>query len=212
MGSERRSYRALAETVHLTAVAAWLGAVMMAGVAAAVSFPTMKALEPTLGVYAVYEGEHWRLAAGHVADNVFKISELIQFLAATLTLLTFIMLVAFLKLPLRSWVSFGRAAGLGAGMLLLSYLFFVLGPRMNANLADYREAARAGEMETATRYQQAFNDDHPTASNVYSGLAVSTLFMLVFGVWSAAMGKTEDDTPAAGPGSGTTLQKPALAG
>ncbi|MGQ0628913.1 MAG: hypothetical protein ACT4PL_12535 [Phycisphaerales bacterium] len=71
----RRSLLAL----HTFALGLWFGSLIMSGVAAAVLFPTLKRLDPTLGAYPKYTGSHWLLAAGHVAEIVFYISDIISF-------------------------------------------------------------------------------------------------------------------------------------
>ena len=59
------------EVVHIVALSAWFGAVGMSGVVAAVVFPAMGKMQPTLGAYPGYEGDHALLAGGLIAGKVF---------------------------------------------------------------------------------------------------------------------------------------------
>ena len=49
------------------------GVLAMTAVVAAVVFPKMRELDPTLPGYPAYDGAHWSLAAGIVAERVFDI-------------------------------------------------------------------------------------------------------------------------------------------
>ena len=178
--------RKILESVHVTAAGVWTGVLVMAGGSAAVLFPEMRSLEPRLPAYAAYEGEHWRLAAGIVQNEVFKIADVAQFALATVSLATILGMLVFGGLPTRRLSTALRIVVLCAAMSLTSYHLFILGPRMQASARVYWDAARAGDNTTAAGAQAAFNADHPTASRVLGTTAISTLALTVLGVWSAA--------------------------
>lgn len=173
------------EAVHLTASGVWTGVLVMAGGSAAVLFPKMQSLRPRLPAYDEYGGEHWRLAAGIVQNEVFKIADVAQFALATLCLASLLGLLVFAGLPTRRLSTGVRIVLLCVAMSLTSYHLFILGPRMQATAELYWSAAEAGDDEAANRARSAFNDDHPAASRVLGGTALATLALTVAGVWSA---------------------------
>jgi len=177
---------AASEAVHVTALGVWCGAVVMTGAAAAVAFPTMKELDPTLPAYAGYPGDHWSLAAGTVMAQVFTLADLVQLVAATLAGMTFLASVAFFRMPLRRPVNVLRGALLLATIGVLAFHLFSLAPRMNRAMRAYWDAAAAGNVETADRHKQTFDELHPQASTVLSATAAMTLALTGLGAWSAA--------------------------
>lgn len=175
----------IGETVHLTALGVWAGALFGAGVAAAVAFPTMKGLDPTLGAYPDYTGEHWMLAAGRVAARVFLITDMTQFVCAFLAVVGFVVAtVAGDKA--RSWLKFFRAASLGVAFLLVSYHLLIQGPRMDRDLRAYWDAAAAGDNATAKAHQDAFAAQHGGASRIMTATFGATLLTLGLGAWALA--------------------------
>ena len=65
--SAMKAWVRIGETLHVLSLAVWLGTIMMTGVAAAIIFPEMRRLDPSLAIYSKYTGDHWLLAAGHIA-------------------------------------------------------------------------------------------------------------------------------------------------
>ena len=53
---------AAAEGLHLAALGAWLGAIVVSGAAAAIIFPTMRSLDPRMPEFGSYQGPHWMIA------------------------------------------------------------------------------------------------------------------------------------------------------
>ncbi len=180
----------IGETLHLTAVGVWCGALFGAGVAAAVAFPTMRNLDPTLAAYPEYTGEHWMLAAGRVAARVFVITDIAQFVCAFLAVVGF-MLATFAGDRTRSWLRFFRAAALGAAFLLVSYHLLIQGPRMDRDLRAYWDAAASGDNDAAVIRQEAFSRQHPGASRIMTATFIATLATLGLGAWSLAGGRKD---------------------
>lgn len=175
----------MAETIHLTALGVWCGALLGAGLTAAVTFPTMRDLEPTLGAYPAYGGDHWMLAAGQVASRVFLGTDIVQFVCAFLAIVGFA--VAVIAGPRRkSWLQFFRAAGTGVAFLLVSYHLLLLMPPMQNDLRAYWDAAKAGDTPTAEVHRQAFSDRHGDASRSIGSTAFVTLVTLGLGVWTVS--------------------------
>lgn len=186
----------LAETVHLLSLSGWLGAVVMSGVVAAVIFPLMRTLDPTLGAYPSFTGDHSNLAAGRVAARVFLISDAAQFALATLALVSLAVLIVRGAITNRRWGHGLRILALSVAITTLSYHLMILGPRMDSNLHAYWASAQAGNNEAAETARLAFNDDHPKASRSLGILAVSVGLCLVSGLWSAQVPRSrKQSTP-----------------
>lgn len=173
--------------VHFASLGLWLGALGMAGVTAAVLFPTMRELDPVLPAFGAYTGAHWSLAAGHGAAKVFAVSEFVQWAAGGLALATLV--VSFLARK-RAGIGIGVPGAIRAGMIAVAvgltlYQAAVLGPRMDRNMHAYWDAARAGESETALAHKAAFDADHPRASRVLTQTFSAVAIALVIGCWSA---------------------------
>ncbi len=195
--------RRFCETIHITALALWLGGLVMTGVTAAVVFPTMREMDPALPQYAAFTGEHWRLAAGRVAARVFFIFDVMQFVAVLIAGVSFGVAILVYGLPMRRFSTFARGGTLIVLLALLSYQFLVLGPEMNTNMNNYWIAALEGDNGAAERFRQAFEQDHPTATRLMVANTVLVLFSLLAAVWSI----TDHGEPG-----GTTLEEPLLAG
>lgn len=178
--------RRLLETVHLTAVGLWLGSLAMAGAAAAIIFPTVRDLDPTLPAYASFSGPHWKLAAGHVASRIFLVADAVSLGCLIVSGLTLGVVVAS-KEPWRRPIATGvRLLALFGALGLLTYSFFFLGPRMNTNMRSYWDAAQAGDNNSALKFQSAFDEDHPTASAVMTGSFGCVLILMISGAFSSA--------------------------
>ncbi len=171
--------------MHLLAIAVWFGAVAMSAVVAAVVFPLMRELDPTLGAYPEFAGDHAVLAGGHVGARVFLIADVVQFVCGLAVLATTIVLVGFLRLPIRRWSTAGRLVAVGGAVLISSYHVMVLAPRMDDNLKAYWVFAEQGATEQAEAARARFSADHPTASRTLSGTAALLLVAFVSGAWSA---------------------------
>lgn len=178
-------YRRFLETLHLTAAGLWLGAVAMTGAAAAIIFPTMRDLDPTLPAYEAFTGPHWRLAAGQVASKLFFIADAVQLGCIIICGLT----LGIIALAADAWrrpIAMAlRLIALFAAVGLMTYSFARLGPRMNSNMYAYWAAAQAGDTETALIHQEAFDQDHPTASRVMVGSLACALVLMTAGAFSA---------------------------
>lgn len=180
--------RSTLESVHIVALGLWVGTLGMAGAAAAIVFPMMRDLDPTLAIYAAYPEPHWRLAAGHVAASLFFISDLVQLVCAGLAGLALTLMVLLKRAAWPDRALAGRFVIMTLLLALLSYRFFILAPRMDQSLAKYRSAAQIGDVASAATHAAEFNDDHPIASNTMSATFVLALGGLILGAWHAASG------------------------
>lgn len=179
--------RSVAHTLHVFALGVWLGGLLLTGVAAAILFPTMKALEPKLPAFAAYKGDHWMIAAGRAADRVFTINDMVQLTCAMLAVLSLALGAAWGLRP--TGVRGGlRIVALTVALAALGYQLFGLAPRMSTNLRAYWTAAQAGDHATAETKKAAFNADHPTAQTVMSVTTAAVAGALLLGAWPGGMG------------------------
>lgn len=179
----------LSHTAHIVALSVWLGAIVMAGVVAAIVFPTMRGLDPRLPEFGSYDGAHWRIAAGQVAAKVFFAADAIQYVCAGVVVAALVGL----------WLTHRAGAGAGGvggrtvfalvALGLLGYHALVLTPRMRPNMTGYWAAAKAGDNATAERLHGAFDRDHPTATRVLVATAMTLLASLGVSAWSAGAGR-----------------------
>lgn len=181
-----RSWRAMCETINLTVTGVWLGVLVMTGVAAAVLFPMVRDLRPTLPDYSLYQGEHWRIAAGKPADRMFIICDAIQFVCAMIAAISLATLVFAGRVRVRRAAMLVRIAMLVVAFALLGARFFFLQPWMDTNLRAFWEAAEKGDNASAERFRAAFDADHPIASNMLAATLLCVLVTMVLGAWCAA--------------------------
>jgi len=200
----------LCETVHLAAAGVWLGALLMSGAFAAIIFTELPRLAPTLGRFAEYPGDHARLAAGYIQNQVFKLTDVTQFVAALACLATMIALIAVYKMPLRSVVGATRLIALMLAMSALSYYMLVLTTRMSTNLGRFYAAAEAGRVDEAERFLAAFDADHPAATNSFAVITFGVLVLFVSGLWGVT-GAARREHPVPRRAKSQTLQEPDLA-
>ncbi len=183
----------LAEALHAVALTVWAIAVGGSALAAAVVFPQMKSLTPSLPAYAAYTGDHWMIAAGHVARSVFEIADRVELVASAVVVVALAYLtrtgsVRGLAASLR-WL----CVGLAAGIAIYSGLF--LTPRMDTALVAYWDAAREGRNDDAATYREAFSSQHPLASR----LKGTTLVALLVATGIAAASRKNSTPPPLSP-------------
>lgn len=154
----------------------------MAAATAAVAFPTMRDLEPRLEPFASYGGDHWPIAAGKIANRVFMIADAAQLVLAMLAAAGLAYLAFRDRLGGRL-LGISRLLLLATALGLFGYQLFFLRPEMDVELRSYWDAARAGQTELAEASRAAFNDRHPTASNLMAATALAALGLSVTGAW-----------------------------
>jgi hypothetical protein len=181
-------WKAFCHTVHVVALGLWMGTIVMAGATAAVLFPTMKGLDPRLPAFASFEGEHWRLAAGRIGQQVFLISDLIQFACAVLAIGTFLVLVFFHGLMRRRGQAMLRGLLLAVALAGIAGELLILAPSMNSALKAYWAAAQSGDAAAAAVHQKAFAELHPMATNVLVITLLAVAGALIAAAWTSGSG------------------------
>lgn len=156
----------------------WLGMLLAVGAAAAVAFPTMKHLNPTLADFAAV-GDHWSIAAGSIFQPIFAIA-MKAFLgfAFVAMLLTFAS-VRGMKTPQRllTFVAVVVTLGVSGAGVYIEH-------KMSSNWRQFTAAARAGDAATAMPHRVEFERMHPVASGLLKGetlLVACTIAILLFG-------------------------------
>lgn len=181
-----RTIRAICETIHLGVLGLWAGSVLMIGVVAAIGFPTMKALRPTLPEYAAYPAdEHWIIAAGAVMNKGFLASDWIGIGCAVLAVVTLLVVLLGARVRFARPATILRTLALAGAVGVLIYSVGVLRPRMQEALHSFWEAAKVGDLARAEPQREAFDAMHPTASRLIGAQLVLVLCALGFGGYAA---------------------------
>lgn len=199
-------WRAFCQTVHVVALGLWLGTLVMVAAAAAILFPTMRSLDPRLPAFAAYDGDHWRLAAGRVGQQLFLVADAIQFACALAAAATFLAMAVFLGMGRGRASTILRALALSVAVAAAAGQIIVLAPSMNAALRAYWSAAAAGDTLAAAAHQAAFSDLHPYATALLAVGAIAVLGALIGAATS--IGSTPDAADESPRSAG--LPEPAL--
>lgn len=160
--------------LHAAVLGLWAGSLAMAALTAAVAFPTMKRLDPSLPAYQAMPEGHWSIAAGHVANQVLTAAVWGQVVFAAGALLSF-------AASGRAGSPRGAVLRAAHGLLVLVAAVLVafhassLQPRMQQNVRAYWAAAEAGRTDEALGHKNAFDADHPLASRVMGATLVLVL-------------------------------------
>lgn len=174
--------RVILTGLHLFALGAWAGMLMLVGAAAAIAFPTMKRLDPQLPEFSQYNEDHWMIAAGSVMNRVFQLADWVALGLATLALVSLVLIFAGRQSAprLRRTV---HGIVLLVAMTLLLIESFVLAPRMRSTLEEFLDAARAGDIATANLARDEFRADHPMASRLMMAQFSAVMLSFAAGAW-----------------------------
>lgn len=158
------------------------GVLGMTAVVAGVTFPRMKSLDPTLPGYERYDGPHWSLAAGWIAEAVFDVG----FLITGLMVAGCILAVGALTVARPG----GRTPVVRLALtVVLAGLFCThvgwLQRRMDRAAADYRDAAYQGENGAAAEAKASFDAMHPKASKLIGAATLSAFGLFAAAAWQA---------------------------
>jgi len=199
------------EAIQLAAWATWSGALLVTGLTAYFVFTLLKGLDPSLPEFAAYDGEHWRLLGGYVAERLFIGADVIGFLAICLGGGAFAWACWRGYPHARSWIAAIRALLILAMMGIMTYRFASLDPAMQMDLAAYRQAASLGDTENALAAQAEYDQHHNTASNVMVASMFVSLGALGFTLATTRRVMTGGAADSTEPANASTLQEPALA-
>lgn len=173
----------IAQILHLVALSVWLGSVAMSGVVAAIVFPLMRKLEPTLALYPEYTGDHAMLAGGRVASSVFFAVDFIQFVCASLALTTIVIMIVA-GYQINTIARLLRVMVIFATLALLSYHLFIFMPKLTLTLRGYWDFASAGDTTQADMFKDRFLASHKAASRILSTLTLAVLTNIILAGWT----------------------------
>lgn len=162
---------------------------MMTAVTAAITFPTVKALDPIVPSLDPASRPHWELVGGKVASGVFIVSHVVQGVCAVLAVIALVCLLRSKVVGHRTRRAVSTYAT-GMAVATLGWYMLVLWPRMRENLHGYWDNVFAGKLEPAQVARKAFDADHPLASNTMGAIFVFVLVALVCAAWTST-GKVE---------------------
>ena len=183
--------RAVAGALHMATAGFWLASIVFVGIAAAMAFPMMKDLAPTLPDFVGYPDDHWIIAGGYVTNPLFGVLRVVQITCVTICGITLLMTIREHR---GKWLSLSRVILLIAALGLVIFDIAILGPRMQGQLSAFRDAARAGNVEAADVHRAAFDADHPVGRRVIEGTALCALGLVITGV--AAVGRPRQERGA----------------
>lgn len=172
----------IARGVHIAAMGVWLGVMVVTGVAAAIAFPTTRALDPHLPGYAAYPGEHWSITAGHTMNKLFGVCDWAGFVLGCGALLAVVAAMVLMKRRGTGPMAVLRAAATAIALVLVCGSLFVMRPTMQRDLGEFWEAARNGQVEQAEAAKLRFDAMHPKASMLLTTQAGLVLIGLLLGV------------------------------
>lgn len=194
----------LLAVVYWTGLIFWIGAIFATGVAAFGTFGTLSDEALVLERFSAYPAaHHGRLAAGLAMEQIFALTDLVQFGAAVMVIFG---LIGQALLMRRSMLGVGhvvRTLAIVVAVTLLVYQALAITPQMNRDLLRYRDAAASGQLEAAAMHRSSFESLHPTAERL-SGLRFGAL--LIAAMASAASLSAGGVTRSAG----RTIEPPAL--
>lgn len=151
----------------------WLGALVAVGAGAAIAFPTMKKLNPTLPEFGAV-GDHWSIAAGSVFQPMFIGVLVVAVSAGVLASAVTILYVRHMnnarRLTLNVLVIVATLTAVGG---------LVVARGMRSNWLNFLDAAKAGDTAAAATARAAFDKSHPISSTLLKAQAAIVLMTLI---------------------------------
>lgn len=181
-----KALRVVCEVASAAALGLWAGALAMVGVMAAIAFPMMRDLDPSLPGYAAYDGEHWRIAAGSILDTAFGIGDLVGVVLLGVAILCAAVLAKLGGACPRTRLGVVRWVTLLIAAMVTVYVMGALRPEMNGLTEDHFTNAAAGRNAAAGVAREAFDALHGTASNLHIAQLGAGFIALVVSVFGAA--------------------------
>lgn len=170
-------------TLHAVAMGLCTGVVVATGVAAAIAFPTMRDLNPTLPSLEGLD-DQWMLVAGQVMARVFSATAVVELLCLTIAAIAFVSEIALSPRPRRGRSLAVRSVALLALVIVYAHNLGVLQPRMNTNFQNIFTSAEQGDLAGAKSARAAFGADHPAASRELGAIAALSLVGALMSGWS----------------------------
>ena len=161
------------------------GAVVTIGVVAAIAFPTMRDLNPTLpGLEGL--DDHWMLAAGMILTQGFNATSTIVGVCLAVASIAFVSEVFFAPRPRQKLALALRLITLLALLAVFAHNWGVVQPRMNTNFQNLFASARSGDFDAARTFRAAFDADHPAAGRELGAIAILSFAGAILSGFSVA--------------------------
>ncbi len=200
----------LCNMVYWLGLAFWLSVLVSAGIAAPSTFAVLSDMDITIARYSkfvpdesVFADAHSMLAAGHILEPIFLITNAVQFVVVPLVVLTLAAQLLVFKLRTRIVSNIIRTACIVIASGLFAFHAFIITPSMNRDLRAYWESAEAGDIPAAMSHRNGFLSLHLTAEI----MLVSTLLLVVIATAASAATMTPSTLRRSVP----ILQTPQLA-
>jgi hypothetical protein len=173
-----------ANIIFWLALTLWIAGLVSSGIAAYAVFGELPTMSMQLQRFeAAAPAEQGMIAAGHVMQKVFRVTDIVQYLAASLATLTMVIDLVLLG-ERRRWMSNAlriMCITIAGGVLLFRAMD--LTPRMDRELRAYWAAAEEGRVEDAKSHRAAFTALHPRARM----LMTASLVMLLAAAGASAV-------------------------
>lgn len=180
-------WRSFVEVVHLLALCLWSAGLLAAGLSAALVFPTLKGLSPTLaGFSAEFAQSHYLVAGGSIAQRAFFVSDLISFFGAMVAIVTLAVLIVVHRLPTRRSSTIVRALALALAVASLASMLIIVTPALNTATRLHWAAIKLGDAGSIAERKLEVDQLHPLATNLMVGMLGCVLVALVAGMWALA--------------------------
>ena len=150
---------------------------VMSGTMAAVIFPTMKQLQPVLPEFVKVPQDHWSLAAGLVMRKVFFISDAVQLVMATISVVAGTLVLKSAAIETRRKMLL--VAPIVVACLAMLTSAFWLSPAMRREMDRTIIAGRDGNAIVMQEARARFNSKHPIATGLmattFSAVVLATI-------------------------------------
>ena len=188
-----RTTRIILETINALALGIWAGMLVFVGIAAALTFPMMKELDPTLPAYALYEGQHWRIAAGSVMNPLFSAVGTIGMVALFIAAAVFALRIVTWKRGI-GWFPIVTRTVLFIGLCFVQCVtHFGLWRQMDQLFRMFSQGAQEGDVYFAEDALAKFNLLHPIATPMMSVLLFLIVAYLIVSLLTSFRIRTNDE-------------------
>lgn len=162
--------KAIVHALFWLSLSCWIAMVVAPGMTGMTAFTVLRDQQVSVPTYAPFfvddpEGMS-RLAAGLVTDPIFRITSMIQWVLAPLTVVLCIIEFRPLRL-LPGWAQAIRLPLLALGLGLVIHHNGLLAPRMSKELDTYRTAAAEMDRPVSDAARERFDVDHRIAERLY---------------------------------------------
>lgn len=183
----------LCNGLYWLALAIWFSVLVSAGVSAMSAFTALPDDELGLRLerFAAYdETRHGQIAAGKVMEPIFTFVDVMQLTMGAIVLVTLIAQMTVFGMSWKRPANMIRIVCVVVASGLFLFRAMTIQPEMNQDLRTYWEAAKTGDVETASAAQGSFEAAHRRARPLFD----ATLLVLVVGIVASAAAFTVPST------------------